>query len=582
MKRLIWILLAAILLTACVPASTPTPTATALPPPSQPTATSIPPTSAPTLAPVSLAGPSSGTTMTWMDGSVMVYIPAGQFIMGGGNIDAPIRTVSLDAYWIQQTEVTNAMYSQCLSSGNCTAPVQEIGAPPIGAEQYNDYPVVGVTWDAAGKYCEWIGGQLPSEAQWEKAARGQSGNAYPWGAGKPTCDLANFGTCVGHTSNVNDYPNGKSPYGLLDMAGNVYEWVNDYYDANYYTSGPTSNPTGPSTGDHHLIRGSSFEADPTQMLSAIRHPAPLDYHSRDLGFRCVVPQPKAFAPYCQSASYLPVGGTQTQSGNCPAPNVQVRGNYCQGSISYATANISQGATYQIQSKGFSCSDDVVNGQRVLTCTGPFNSTTDITVCNPACNGSSNVTSSAAVCDPGYTLNASNNICTYTPIAGQPGVAGCPQGYNLIDRGGQKVCVIGQNQNGQCPAGLYFDSQYGACVSATGLADAPYGIDNPDLATKNFQGCPAGYAYSSQYQCCQANTGGTYPGCPLGFTLDATQKTCVPNQVRPSGPGCVTVQLNTLQCGQVVDVCNQFITRAICIRSGCHWNDPKNLCQTAVP
>jgi hypothetical protein len=218
----------------------------------------------------------------------------------------------------------------------------------------------------------------------------------------------------------------------------------------------------------------------------------------------------------------------------------------------------------------------------LTCSGPNNSSTDVTVCNPACNGSANATSSAAVCDPGYNLDASSNACIYSPITGQPAVAGCPKGYNLIDRGGQKVCVVGQNQNGQCPAGLYFDSQYGACVSLTGLADAPYGIDNTDLASKNFQGCAAGYTYSSTYQCCQANAGGSYPGCPLGFTFDAAQKTCVPNQVRPSGPGCVDIQLNTAQCGPVVDVCNQFPNQSICIRSGCHWNNTKNICQTTMP
>ena len=583
MKRLIWILLAAILLTACVPASTPVPTATAivLPPTSAPTATFAPTASAPVLAPVSLAGPASGTMVTWVDGSLLVYVPSGEFIMGLGYGDAPTRTVSLDAYWIQQTEVTNKMYAQCVSAGNCSAPVQEVGAPPLGSVQYGDYPVVGVTWDAANKYCEWIGGQLPSEAQWEKAARGTNGNVYPWGNDKPTCDLANFGTCVKHTSHVNDYPNGKSAYGLLDMAGNVYEWVNDYYDPNYYTSGPSSDPTGPATGDHRVIRGSSFETDLTQLLSAIRHFSPPDYHYHDLGFRCVVTQPKAYAPYCQSASYLPIGGNQQQSGTCPAPEAQVRGNYCNGPINNATANISQGATYQVKSSNFNCTDATVNGQRVLTCSGPNNSSTDVTVCNPACNGSANATGSTAVCDPGYNLDPSSNACMYTPITGQPGVAGCPTGYNLINRGGQQVCVIAQNQNGQCPAGLYFDSQYGACVSLTGLAYAPYGVDNADLASRNFQGCAPGYTYSSTYQCCQANSGGSYPGCPLGFTFDATQKTCVPSQVRPSGPGCVVIQLNTAQCGPVVDVCNQFPNRTICIRSGCHWNDLKNLCQTVV-
>jgi len=585
MKRLIWILMLAILVAACAPASTstPIPTPTALPPTSEPTATPEPPTSVPTLPPVSLAGPSADTIMTWVDGSRLVYIPAGAFIMGLGYSPAPIKTFTLDNYWIQQTEVTNKMYAQCVASGNCSAPVQEVGAPLYTVSQFGDYPIVGITWDAANTYCQWIGGQLPSEAQWEKAARGQNGNKYPWGNDNPTCDLANLKTCGGHTNPVDAHPAGKSPYGLFDMAGNVYEWVNDYYGENYYDIAPSSNPTGPDTGNRRITRGSSFETDLTQILSGIRHQSTQDYHSYDLGFRCVVNQPKAFAPYCQSVSYLPVGGTQGQGAICSAPAVQVGGNWCHGSISYATANIPQGATYQVKSKAFNCDDAVVNGQRILTCTGPVNSTTDVTVCNPTCSGSPNTTSSALACDPGYKLDASSSACEYAPVAGQPGVAGCPQGYHLIDRGGQKVCVIAQNQNGQCGIGLYFDSQYNACVSATGQADAPYGIDNPDLATKNYQGCPKGYSYSTEYQCCQANTGGTYPGCPVGFVLDPAQKTCVPAQTNLSGPGCVNVQLNTLQCGPVIDVCNQWSnSRAVCIRSGCHWNESGSspVCQSA--
>ncbi|HUH97100.1 MAG TPA: formylglycine-generating enzyme family protein [Anaerolineales bacterium] len=580
MKRLIGILLAVVWLAGCAPASTPTPTA--LPPTSEPTATPVPPTSAPTLPPVALGGPSSGTTMTWLDGSVLVYIPAGEFIMGLGSGDAPTKTVTLDPYWIQQTEVTNQMYAQCLAGGNCSAPVQEVGTPPLNSSQYGNYPVVGVTWNAANTYCQWIGGQLPSEAEWEKAARGQDGNKYPWGNGGPSCSLANYATCEGHTTSVNDQADGKSPYGLLDMAGNVFEWVNDYYDPNYYASAPSSDPTGPATGTQRVSRGSSFETDAAQLFSAIRRPAAPDYHSRDLGFRCVVLQPKAFAPYCQSASYLPTGGGQGQNGSCPAPQAQVRGNYCQGPNSFVTVDLSQGATYQVASKDFSCDDAVISGQRRLTCSGPDNSSTDLTICNAACNGSPNAAGPAAVCDPGYKLDAASNACLYAPVSAQPGVGGCGQGYNLIERGGQQVCAIGQNQNGQCPMGLYFDSQYGACVSASGQAYAPYGIDDGDLASKNYQGCAAGYTYSAAYQCCQAATGGAYPGCPQGFMANATQKTCVPAQVRAGGPGCVTVQLNTLQCGPVVDVCNQYKTDVICIRSGCHWNLKKNVCQTAAP
>lgn len=291
----------------------------------------------------------------------------------------------------------------------------------------------------------------------------------------------------------------------------------------------------------------------------------------------------AYAPYCQSASYLPIGGTQTQNATCSLPDVQVGGNYCEGQNSFATVALPQGATYQVKSKDFSCADAVVNGQWNLSCTGPSNSSTDVMICNSACNNATNSVSLAPVCDPGYNLDASSNVCIYAPITGQPGVAGCPQGYTMIDRGGQKVCAVGQNQNGQCPAGLYFDSKYGACVSATGQADVPYGINNPDLAAKNYQGCAAGYTYSSTYQCCQANTGGAYPSCPLQFAFNSFQKTCLPSQAQVSSAGCVTVQVNTLLCGPNIDVCNQWSTNeALCIRSGCHWNEKgkQATCQTA--
>ena len=141
--------------------------------------------------------------------------------------------------------MTNKMYAQCVSTGSCAAPAQEIGTPVYSNPQYGDYPVVGVTWDMASNYCQWAQGQLPSEAQWEKAARGESGALYPWGIDNPSCSLSNYKGCLGHTSDVTDYPGGHSPYGAYGMAGNVFQWVNDFYDEHYYDSMPSRNPTGP-------------------------------------------------------------------------------------------------------------------------------------------------------------------------------------------------------------------------------------------------------------------------------------------------------------------------------------------------
>lgn len=578
MKLIRWILLAlSLLLGSCAPASTPTPTPTAAAPTLAPSPSSVPPTTAPTLVQVALAGPQSGTTITWLDGGQLVYVPAGDFIMGTGAPDAPQKTVSLDSFWISKTDVTNKMYSQCVASGNCAPPGQQLGTPAFTNPTYGDYPVVGVTWDMAANYCKWSQGQLPSEAQWEKAGRGSQGNKYPWGNDSPSCDLLNFSGCLGHTSSVTSYGAGQSPYSLTDMSGNVFQWVNDFYDPNYYDAMPSSNPTGPTSGDTHVIRGSSFEGDATQTLAGVRHYGAAAYTHYDLGFRCVVNQPKAIAPYCQTNSYVPLGGP-ISTASCQPPVANAISNFCTAGSGYATVDISQGASYQINTSGYSCSEGIFNGQRVLTCNGPNDTSGQITVCNASCSSQPNPTGSTPVCEPGYTLNPSTGTCTYQPIAIRPAVAGCPLGYNLIARGDQKICAIGKNQNGQCPAGLYFDSQYGACVPPSGAQDAPYGIDNSALAAQAFQGCAPGYSYSSAYQCCQANTGGSYPACGLGYTFDSKQNTCVPTQVAATSPGCVTVQVNILRCSQPIDYCKTIENGPVCIRTpGCTWDTKTDVC-----
>ncbi len=583
MKQITWILLAsALILGSCAPASTPAPTAAPPTPTLVPAPTSAPPTATPTLVPVALAGPQSGTTINWLDAGQLVYVPAGDFIMGTGAQGVPQKTVSLDAYWIYKTDVTNRMYAQCVATGSCAPPAQELGTPVYTNPSYGDYPVVGVTWDMASNYCKWIGGQLPTEAQWEKAARGSQGNKYPWGSDAPSCTLLNFAGCFGHTMSVTSYAAGSSPYGLLDMSGNVFQWVNDFYDQNYYDSMPASNPTGPSSGTNRVIRGSSFESDASQTASGTRHFGVPSYTNYDLGFRCVVTQPKTYAPYCQMSSFIP-NGSAPSTGTCQSPTANVLGNFCTAGSGYATVNISEGATYQVDTKGYSCTAGVINGQRVLTCNGPNDSSGQITVCNASCSSLPSNTGASPVCDSGYALNSSTGACTYRPITIQPGVSGCPQGYNLITRGDQKICAIGENQNGQCPTGLYFDSQYGACVPPSGLQNAPYGIDNSALASQTFQGCASGYSYDSTYQCCQANTGGSYPGCAVGYTFDSKQNTCVPNQAQANAPGCVTVQVNILKCSQPVDYCKSITQGPVCVRTpGCSWDTTHDICSLIKP
>jgi eukaryotic-like serine/threonine-protein kinase len=209
--------------------------------------------------------------------------------------------VTLDGYWIDQTEVTNAQYKRCVAAGSCRARRADetssfTYSSYYGDSTYADYPVIRVDWNQAQAYCEWAGGRLPTEAEWEKAARGTDGRMYPWGDGPLTGARANFfdaycdswADCsqddrYADTAPVGSYPDGASPYGALDMAGNVWEWVADWYDAEYYNRSPGENPTGPSSG-YHLVRGGSWMSGSADLRAAYRYLYNADYES---GFRCV-------------------------------------------------------------------------------------------------------------------------------------------------------------------------------------------------------------------------------------------------------------------------------------------------------
>ena len=251
-----------------------------------------------------------GSSMTSpKDNMVMVFVPAGEFEMGSSDQDTsadqdekPQHTVYLDAFWIDQTEVTNAMYRECVQEGVCYAPKKYLHNDDTGSRHfdeeeeiniaYDDYPVIYVDYEDATIYCEWAGKRLPTEAEWEKAARGTTGYRYPWGNQTPTSTQANFGNNIGDTVRVGSYPSGASVYGALDMAGNVYEWVSDWYSAEYYKDSPLKNPLGPSYGDVHVLRGGSFYADAKYCRSTYRS-KPLTikqeaYASGNWGFRCAI------------------------------------------------------------------------------------------------------------------------------------------------------------------------------------------------------------------------------------------------------------------------------------------------------
>lgn len=233
--------------------------------------------------------------ITGKDGASMVLIPAGEFWMGspdgvGSGYEHPRHRVYLDAFYMDNFEVTVARYAKFLGSVNRSAPSnwKQVNIPERG-----NMPVVGVDWHDADAYCYWAAKRLPTEAEWEKAARGIDERTYPWGNEAPTIRIANFGHRPVDTNvydkilvPVDSYETGKSPYGLYHMAGNVREWVADWFDGSYYGNSPERNPKGPSSGPGRGVRGGSWHSK-GDMRSAVRDAAPPAVQDTDLGFRCV-------------------------------------------------------------------------------------------------------------------------------------------------------------------------------------------------------------------------------------------------------------------------------------------------------
>lgn len=229
----------------------------------------------------------------------MVYVPAGDFTMGSDDDtdnEKPAHTVYLDAFWIDKFLVTNAFYKRCVDASKCSAPATYKGAskgvntrdPYYGNPSFDNYPVIYVSWDDATKFCAWAGKRLPTEAQWEKAARGTDGRTYPWGNTWDGQRLNSWDSSPRRddTTAVGSYPSGASPYGALDMAGNVLEWVADWYDGNYYSSSPRNNPKGPSSGQWHIVRGGAWGYGQDFARAAARVMASPVATSMGVGFRC--------------------------------------------------------------------------------------------------------------------------------------------------------------------------------------------------------------------------------------------------------------------------------------------------------
>jgi len=287
-------------------------TSGAIPPQRDRQEVAVPPTPSPSRPSVA-----PSTTPPGTKGGEMVLVPAGEFTMGsnhGKDDEQPAHRVYLDTFFIDTYEVTNAQYAEFMRSTGHTPPygdpwprnTRQGQNPPSG---YEDHPVVGVSWLDAQAYCQWAGKRLPTEAEWEKAARGTDGRTYPWGEQEATCEYAvlfdrkvnkwPFGIGCGRpeTWPVGSKPNGVSPYGAHDMAGNVAEWVSDWYALTYYARSPKSNPSGPEKGvrifrllgnkePFRVVRGGNWAAEGDGVRSSGRGWGEPHRQWPRHGFRC--------------------------------------------------------------------------------------------------------------------------------------------------------------------------------------------------------------------------------------------------------------------------------------------------------
>ncbi len=472
-----------------------------------------PPASA-TLVPVDLAGPPMivGSKYPYVDGTLIMAVPGGPFIMGYGAADNPIHEVELSDFWVYSTKVTNQQYALCVRTGNCTPPNKK-NNPVFENSGYINFPVTGVSFEQASQYCTFVHGRLPTEAQWEKAARGPEGNIFPWGDEAPACNLLNSLFCVGKITEILTYKNGVSFYGALDMAGNTREWVSDWYSPTYYNESPATDPLGPDLGERRSVRGSSYQDVDDVSISAHRFSlAPTD-DLPDLGFRCIVEEPVYYAPMCEQLAFIGVGPDGS-------------GTECKPDIKCNDVSVSQNALctprlqpYTIVSFGLTdtppdgwlydvpgCSQIPDTAKYQCSPPGPLTATV-----TGACVGTN---SCASACPVGYTKNG-DDVCQWD---GAPSIGtACMPGMTydpLI-----QCCSANPDSAVDfklCPAGSY--PLDGACI-----ADPTY-IAEMESLDVIFNSCePPKQVEDEPDPVCSLTCDSSYPSCE---TLDVATCTCV--------------------------------------------------------
>ena len=247
------------------------------------------------LSPAPASQLSAQETISEADPVDMVVIPAGPFIRGsregeGRSDEFPRRKIHLKAFAIDKYEVSNAQYLKFVKDSNHKPPFNVYGEGPLSeVPGIGNLPVVQVTWHDAVDYCFWAGKRLPTEAEWEKAARGTDGRIYPWGDEPHKEKVANYDREWEEKTTlmkVSSLPEGRSPYGIYHLAGNVREWVQDWYDPEYYRSAPNKNPKGPEQGILKVLRGGSWHSFLSDLRTASRGKGGFALKTHGVGFRC--------------------------------------------------------------------------------------------------------------------------------------------------------------------------------------------------------------------------------------------------------------------------------------------------------
>jgi hypothetical protein len=520
----------------------------------------------------------AGSVMKWFDDSYLVYVPEGEVTLGDSQYENNLPyTQFLEDFWIYMFKVTNGQYRHCVLTGSCTLPVGEGPNTDLELLRNKDKPVIGVTWEQAGEYCEWMNARLPSKAEWEKTARGPESYTYPWGEDEPDCDLLNYGECEDpQITNVYEYPDGRSYYQAYDLAGNTYEWVFDLYQDDFISELPGEEPAGPPDGTERSVRGSSFVSEEEVLPSAqLFYLEPEQYRS-DLGFRCVIGQAEldssGFAHPCIRNVSVPGNPPpfipdpppgepgdlpEFLDKSCQMEIWATSTNYCpnqplqQGGLDLSFGALGSNDVYVnswTSNHGAFCDTNT----DPVGCFGPENTPIDFEIC-ATCSLGVSVMSGKYYCDPGYILyEGPPPYCEYHT---------CPP-----------------QMPPPCPNGFWYDPQNDVCQKIV-------------MQTED---CPGGYQYNQITDCCEAvfapptEDPGPIPKAVYNVCPPGTGPIILIDEVIPqglnyaicryiSGGGqeeqCIQRTFPLGDCRDIKKECknpSQYTAQGPCENNGCKW------------